>query len=234
MNACALLSTPEHRPFFDGLSDPIGLLGRGLMLHDLNDAAARLLGGTREERVGTSGLLYAPGDFAKRFNEILDRVIQSEENACFSTFYDGVFHHMHMLSVTPCDALGDCDENLALVWFRPCSVACEGCGTMLELPEVSFRAPFLGPLAALTPREMAVLRLVGLGFSSKEMGTLLHRSPRTIESNIISIGRKLGLTTRVQQARAALRYGLAGVAEEPDAAPLLDETFFAERFRPSS
>lgn len=60
----------------------------------------------------------------------------------------------------------------------------------------------------LTTREIEVLRLIGLGHTNSEIGELLALSVRTVESHRASIHRKLGLSTRAELVRYALRRGL--------------------------
>jgi two-component system response regulator NreC len=62
----------------------------------------------------------------------------------------------------------------------------------------------------LTQREIEVLRLIALGHTSVEIARKLHLSPRTIETHRAHIYRKLGLTTRAELVRYALRRGLIG------------------------
>jgi DNA-binding CsgD family transcriptional regulator len=66
----------------------------------------------------------------------------------------------------------------------------------------------LGPLDALTPRELEVLALIGQGKSVKEIAALLHRSEKTIETHRIAIGKKLDRDDRVKLAEIAARAGL--------------------------
>lgn len=63
---------------------------------------------------------------------------------------------------------------------------------------------------ALTPREVEVLRLIALGHTSVEIARKLHLSPRTVETHRAHIHRKLGLGTRAELVRYALRRGLLG------------------------
>jgi len=77
-----------------------------------------------------------------------------------------------------------------------------------------------GPLALLSPRELEVLILVGEGHSYAEIGKMLHRSRRTIERHRDGICNKLGLTTRVEIARYAIRAGLAELSDPADDAML--------------
>ncbi|MEA2216831.1 MAG: two-component system, NarL family, response regulator NreC [Solirubrobacteraceae bacterium] len=62
----------------------------------------------------------------------------------------------------------------------------------------------------LTVREVEVLRLVALGFTSVEIARRLGLSPRTVETRRARIGRKLGLDTRAGVVAYALRRGLLG------------------------
>lgn len=80
----------------------------------------------------------------------------------------------------------------------------------------SFVSPELAPLLriyangpdGLSLREVEVLRLIGLGYTNTEIGERLALSVRTVESHRASIHRKLGLTTRAELVRYALRRGL--------------------------
>jgi two-component system response regulator NreC len=62
----------------------------------------------------------------------------------------------------------------------------------------------------LTPREVEVLRLITLGYTSVEIANTLGLSPRTIESHRARIHRALGLTTRAELVHYALGRGLLG------------------------
>jgi two-component system response regulator NreC len=64
-------------------------------------------------------------------------------------------------------------------------------------------ATYADPVAALTQREREVLRLLALGHTNPEIGTLLFLSPRTIESHRASIQRKLGVRSRADLVRTA-------------------------------
>jgi two-component system response regulator NreC len=60
----------------------------------------------------------------------------------------------------------------------------------------------------LSRRELDVLRLIGLGHTNNEIAGLLQISVRTVETHRANIHRKLGLTTRAELVRYALRRGL--------------------------
>jgi two-component system response regulator NreC len=62
----------------------------------------------------------------------------------------------------------------------------------------------------LTQREVEVLRLIALGYTSAEVARKLHLSPRTIETHRAHIHSKLDLGNRAELVRYALRRGLIG------------------------
>lgn len=61
---------------------------------------------------------------------------------------------------------------------------------------------------ALSAREVEVLRLIALGYTNTEIAQKLHLSPRTVETHRANIHRKLGLPSRANLVRYALRRGL--------------------------
>lgn len=66
-----------------------------------------------------------------------------------------------------------------------------------------------GHLLPLSLREIEVMRLVGQGLSSPEVGTRLGRSVKTIENHRLSISSKLGFNNRAGLVRAALQSGVS-------------------------
>ncbi len=61
---------------------------------------------------------------------------------------------------------------------------------------------------ALSTREVEVLRLIALGHTRVEIAGKLHLSPRTVETHRSNIHGKLGVRTRAELVRYALRRGL--------------------------
>jgi DNA-binding NarL/FixJ family response regulator len=62
--------------------------------------------------------------------------------------------------------------------------------------------------AGLTPREVEVLCLVAQGFTNFKVATQLVISPRTVDTHLSNIYRKLKTSSRAVAARFALEHGL--------------------------
>ena len=60
----------------------------------------------------------------------------------------------------------------------------------------------------LTPRESEVVKLVAEGYTSKEIGAVLHIAEKTVERHRENILAKLGMRDRVELTRYAIRRGL--------------------------
>ncbi|MFO0831295.1 MAG: helix-turn-helix transcriptional regulator [Phycisphaerales bacterium] len=66
----------------------------------------------------------------------------------------------------------------------------------------------LGPLDCLSPRELEILAMIGLGMSTPEISRRLSRSANTINDHRKSIARKLGVAKRARLAEFAQIAGL--------------------------
>lgn len=64
----------------------------------------------------------------------------------------------------------------------------------------------ISPVSALTDRELEVLRLTGLGFSTAQIADQLHRSIKTVEANRARIKEKLGLKSNADYVRFAIQW----------------------------
>jgi DNA-binding NarL/FixJ family response regulator len=62
--------------------------------------------------------------------------------------------------------------------------------------------------ASLTPREHEVLVLISRGLTMRQMATRLAISPRTVETHVAKLYRKLDVRTRVQAVSRAATLGL--------------------------
>ncbi len=81
-------------------------------------------------------------------------------------------------------------------------------------PEQALRAAFGG----LTGREITVLRLLALGYTNHEIADLLVLSVKTVESHRARIMEKLGLKSRADLVRYAIRKGLLESDQVPSTA----------------
>jgi DNA-binding CsgD family transcriptional regulator/tetratricopeptide (TPR) repeat protein len=68
------------------------------------------------------------------------------------------------------------------------------------------------PLAALTSREVEVLRLLAAGYSNREIGTALFIAPKTASVHVSNILAKLGASSRTEAAAIAHSNGLESAA----------------------
>ncbi|MFD5326457.1 AAA family ATPase [Streptomyces sp. NPDC127092] len=96
-------------------------------------------------------------------------------------------------------------ELRAAPWAEQCRAELRAVG---GLPEDAPAAE----AGALTAQELRIARLVATGLTNKEVGAVLHLSPRTVGSALYRIFPKLGITSRAALARA-----LSGL---PERAPL--------------
>jgi DNA-binding NarL/FixJ family response regulator len=70
-----------------------------------------------------------------------------------------------------------------------------------------------GARSTLTERELEILRLVGDGLSVKQAASRLRLSPRTVETHLSKLYRKLGARNRVQALSRAASLGLIELGE---------------------
>ena len=77
-------------------------------------------------------------------------------------------------------------------------------------------APDGNPAAAMTARELDVLRVVGAGKANKEIAAQLGISERTARTHVSNILSKLGLHSRTQAALWAVREGLVEIDQRGD------------------
>lgn len=89
-------------------------------------------------------------------------------------------------------------------------------GEMLLPPEVLggmvrrlTEGPAEAPLAAaLTPRELEVLRLLARGTSTRGMADMMSVSPETVRTHVQAVRRKLGAQSKLQAVTIGLQRGL--------------------------
>jgi DNA-binding NarL/FixJ family response regulator len=67
------------------------------------------------------------------------------------------------------------------------------------------------PGSALTSRQREVLQLVAEGHSIKEIGSILHVSPKTVEFHKYRVMEQLGLRTTAELTQYAVRHGIVAM-----------------------
>ena len=98
----------------------------------------------------------------------------------------------------------DADRDLA----RPWRLAARGESFITPALASVIAAYTEGEHGPLSARETDVLRLIALGNTNAEIAPLLHISVRTVETHRAHVHQKLGLATRAELVRYALRRGL--------------------------
>ncbi len=80
---------------------------------------------------------------------------------------------------------------------------------VMELGRFARRAREGSEIAALlTPREAEILRFVSEGLTMRQIASRLAISPRTVETHVAKLYRKLGVRTRLQAVAKAVQLGL--------------------------
>lgn len=100
----------------------------------------------------------------------------------------------------------------------PTAIRAAVLGKVYVSPSISARLDVLRLAQSedrLSQREVEVLRLIALGFTSVEIARQLRLSPRTVESHRAHITGKLGLSTRAELVSYALGRGLLATSLPP-------------------
>jgi two-component system response regulator DegU len=79
---------------------------------------------------------------------------------------------------------------------------------LLQFQELSRRTEAEAFISPLTPREMEILKYIGLGLLNKQIAAQLGISEQTIKNHVTSILRKLNANARTEAVVLALRQGL--------------------------
>ncbi len=79
---------------------------------------------------------------------------------------------------------------------------------LLQFQELSRRTEAEAVISPLTPREMQILKYIGLGYLNKQIAAELSISEQTIKNHVTSILRKLNANARTEAVVLALKQGL--------------------------
>jgi len=80
--------------------------------------------------------------------------------------------------------------------------------TRAVLEAAGVRRAVKGAAPGLSPRELEVVRLVAIGRTNREIGSMLRMSPRTAQKHVMNIYDKLGVASRAALALHAAEHGL--------------------------
>jgi len=171
-----------------------------------NEPTGRFIGRATRELLGKTLMDVLPEDFAEERMHVIRQVIETGETVRLVTRlmggrldcvyrplrdHDGAIRYVLATgsSGVP-QAEGQSDDHI-------------GSGQVVEIT-----TPGSAKLDSLTPREREVLRMIGEGLTTAQIATRLFRTIKTVEAHRASLGRKLGVTNRVQLAHIAIQAGL--------------------------
>ncbi|MBO0883050.1 MAG: helix-turn-helix transcriptional regulator [Mycobacterium sp.] len=97
------------------------------------------------------------------------------------------------------------DNNFERAWAEGAALSTQEAIAYARRGRGERKRPSTG-WAALTPAELAVVRLVCEGLTNQDIATRLFISPHTVHTHLTHIYTKLGLTTRLQLAQHATRH----------------------------
>jgi DNA-binding CsgD family transcriptional regulator len=115
-----------------------------------------------------------------------------------------VYDSAYRASVTATrESLGDSDFEA--IWARGAALSTAEAVAYAQRGRDERKRPSSG-WDSLTPTEREVVRLIVTGLANKEIAAKLFISPRTVQTHLTHIYRKLGVTSRVQLAQEATRH----------------------------
>jgi two-component system response regulator DegU len=79
---------------------------------------------------------------------------------------------------------------------------------LLQFQELSRRTEAEAIISPLTPREMEILKYIGMGYLNKQIAAELSISEQTIKNHVTSILRKLNANARTEAVVLAIKQGL--------------------------
>jgi DNA-binding CsgD family transcriptional regulator len=221
----ALAHGPAARELIESVSHPLLRIAAAPMLVE-----ASILSGDRDPDQATLGALATLAERGRdpRLLGVVARaraVLAASSEAAEALFLEALAHQ----SAQPFDrartrlAYGEFlrrgqRRTEARVQLREALATFEGLNTPLwadrtraELEATGITARRRDPstLDALTPQELRIARLVAAGASNRDVAGQLFLSPKTVEYHLRKVFVKLGISSRVELARAPLA-GLAG------------------------
>lgn len=177
----------------------------------LNEQAARIFHGkhaSAAQFVGRFWHDHLPPAWVEERLRILREITVHGEPVQVRTIWRGF---QHVTWISPIEAVESENSVPLFLTITRREAGDEQAETLSESEErcVDSEVMRLGPLDALSKREIEVLALVGQGLTVTETARVLSRSEKTIESHITAIHHKLGVRDRVEMSEIARRAGLS-------------------------
>lgn len=173
----------------------------GVFIYASDEFKRLYLGSAHHPLEGKAMIDVFPREWAGEHLEILARVGQNESGIMVREIWRGR-QLLTRVNVLPWKHQS---KSVACMAVRPAN------SVETRALEGSFersRYIDLGELSVLTPRELAVLALLGEGLTLKQIAERLRRSFKTIDNHRAAIGRKLRESDRVALSKLALEAGL--------------------------
>lgn len=180
------------RLVFQRSANPIVLLDDERRCVDMNPAGVELLGGNREQIVGTSALEYIPPQERPRWEQGWDTFLQAGHIVDSGPVMRPDGSQVEVSSAGTQTVVGG--RRLAVLVLSP------------PLPPSS-ATPAEPTHPALTQRERQVVSLIAQGRESPEIAEQLSISPATVRAHVRNAMEKLGARTRAQLVAVALTPG---------------------------
>ncbi len=174
-----------------------------------NEQTASFVGRPVSELIGRTMAELLPEDFADERLSVVRRVMQTGQCVRVVTRLLGsrmecAYRPLRASPTSPLLVLATGRMIPVAAGSAPASASSREVGG--NTVELSTRESL--KIDSLTPRECEVLRMVGEGLSTQQIAERLFRTVKTVEAHRASLGRKLGVTNRVQLALVAIQAGL--------------------------
>ena len=175
---------------FERTSNPVVLLDESRRIVDLNPAAAALLGGSREQLVGTSLREKLDAEQGERADAEWRDFLRTGEYSGTRDLVKADGSTVHV----------DFAARMADIAGRRIAIFVAMAGTEPEEAAIARGAANLG----LTEREREVVTLIAMGLDTGDIAGELHISPETVRTHVRNAMGKLNVHTRAQLVAVVL------------------------------
>jgi PAS domain S-box-containing protein len=175
---------------FERTSNPVALLDESRRIVELNPAAAALLGGTREQLIGTSLRDRLGAEQGERADAAWRDFLRTGEYAGTRDLVKTDGSEVHV----------DFAARMADIGGRRMAIYVALAGGEPEETAIARGAANLG----LTDREREVVTLIAMGLDTGDIAGELHISPETVRTHVRNAMSKLNVHTRAQLVAVVL------------------------------